>query len=582
MTTDKNSHLILLAPPTSVLKRAIKLQKENFLVINGVWNCEMKHSEGKLCEENNIPILPNDVQVMKQVVREENYNFLIVNGNLDEVWTLVRELKKEHMTVLDSSSFWIMEELLIKEAQLSYSNSIYQELETILTYAQEGIQLVDKEGIVRYINPAFTTITGISAIERIGKSIFEVSPNGSLAEALQSQKPVLGWKNKVKDSSVEVISNAAPIYVDGEMTGAVVTFQDVTQIMKLLQQLHEQTQQINQLHEHLKNIYSTTFSFQDIIGESNAIQQAVVLAEKAATTDSTVLLTGESGTGKELFAHAIHQESPRNSQPFIVINCAAIPEALLESELFGHEKGAFTSAIQAKPGKIEIANGGTLFLDEIGDMSPYLQAKLLRVLQSKQIERVGGLRPQYVDVRIIAATNRNLIQLIKEGVFREDLYYRLNIVRIEVPPLRKRMEDIPSLVDTLIKKIGRRLGLKVSISNKAAAMLTDYHWPGNVRELEGFLERIINENGTGPIADSLVIKHVRQLSYVKGLTKLATSSLPKESEIVPLRVVERSTIEKAMRRFGTTVDGKKRAARSLGISLATLYNKIKDYELLKE
>ncbi len=234
------------------------------------------------------------------------------------------------------------------------------------------------------------------------------------------------------------------------------------------------------------------FHFEGVIGESPKMREVMEVVSLVARTDATVLIYGESGTGKELLARSIHFQSDRADRPFVVVNCGAIAETLLESELFGHEKGAFTGAHARKLGKFEIADGGTLFLDEIGEMSPTMQVKLLRVLQEKTFERVGGVNPINVDVRIIAATNRNLKEMVQEGTFREDLYYRLNVVPIKLPPLRERREDIPLLCDFLIKKHAEKLHKKVKgITPQALRMLKRYHWPGNVRELDNVIERAV-------------------------------------------------------------------------------------------
>ena len=230
----------------------------------------------------------------------------------------------------------------------------------------------------------------------------------------------------------------------------------------------------------------------EILGESRAIREAIAVARKAAAANSTVLLLGESGTGKEVFAHAIHRWSDRRGQPLVVVNCVALSEHLLESELFGHEKGAFTGAHQAKKGKFELANGGTVFLDEIGDMPPALQAKLLRVLQDHNFERVGGTKPIRADLRVIAATNRDLDQAAKEGRFREDLFYRLNVVRITLPPLRERKEDLGVLVPHLVRKFSAEAKKRVrGVSPEAMARLERHDWPGNVRELANVIERAV-------------------------------------------------------------------------------------------
>ncbi len=237
---------------------------------------------------------------------------------------------------------------------------------------------------------------------------------------------------------------------------------------------------------------SRRYAFDNIIGRSPAMQEIFATIERVAPTNATVLIAGESGTGKDLIARAIHHHSPRRDQPFVKINCAAIPETLLESELFGYEKGAFTGATTSKPGKFELADKGTVFLDEIGDVPPAIQVKLLRVLQDKEFERLGSNKVRRVDVRIIAATNADLRSAIESGQFREDLYYRLNVVPINVPPLRQRKEDIPALVDHFIKKYAAEFGRPVAgISDEALEILMKHHWPGNVRELENVIERAV-------------------------------------------------------------------------------------------
>ena len=242
----------------------------------------------------------------------------------------------------------------------------------------------------------------------------------------------------------------------------------------------------------LKREMRERYSFENMIGKSRAMQEIFALIEKIAGTDSTVLITGESGTGKEMAARAIHVLSRRSDRPFVSINCAALPENLLESELFGHVKGAFTGAVSDKKGMFEVAQHGTLFLDEVGEMSPWTQVKLLRALQEKRIRRVGGTEEIAVDVRIIAATNQDLKKRIEEGKFREELYYRLNVISFEMPPLRRRVEDIPLLVNHFLQKYCQQMGKKMKrVSPEAMSLLEMYHWPGNVRELENVIERVV-------------------------------------------------------------------------------------------
>jgi transcriptional regulator with PAS, ATPase and Fis domain len=305
--------------------------------------------------------------------------------------------------------------------------------------------------------------------------------------------------------------------------------------------------------------------FETIVAEAPEMRAALRLATQVAATDATVLILGESGTGKELVARAIHEGSARRGGPFVKVDCAALPEGLLESELFGHEKGAFTDAAAEKPGRFELAHGGTLFLDEVGELPQSLQAKLLRVLQERAFERVGGTRTISVDVRILAATNRDLAKALKGGQFREDLYYRLNVVPILVPPLRRRPEDILPLAAHFLQRFGARYGKVVpGLSPEAAALLRRYSWPGNVRELEHAIERavILWERGV-----------IRPEELAVDLMAVASDGLP-DQELMTLEELEREYIRRVLRR----VRGhKSRAARILGINRKTLLEKRKRY-----
>jgi DNA-binding NtrC family response regulator len=326
------------------------------------------------------------------------------------------------------------------------------------------------------------------------------------------------------------------------------------------------------LHSQLRSRYR----FENIIGTSAALRNVLDMVAKVADTDSTVLVTGESGTGKELIAKAIHFNSRRADQPLITVNCGAIPEELLESELFGHEKGAFTGALRDREGRFEAANGGTIFLDEIGDMSPNLQVKLLRVLQDRSFERVGSSRTRRVDARVIAATNQNLEKAIREGRFREDLYFRLNVIPIEVPPLRSRREDIPQLAQHFLGVLNHERQTKVdSISPGAMAILCDYDWPGNVRQLEHLIERMTVLRGEGEIRD-------------KDIPPLTPSASPSRARLqIPAEGINWNEVVGAfetdlIRQALQMADGNKAAAAALlGLHRTTLVEKIKKKGLEK-
>ncbi|MGB9808791.1 MAG: sigma-54 interaction domain-containing protein, partial [Caldanaerobacter sp.] len=308
---------------------------------------------------------------------------------------------------------------LLKNTSIAY--------EKIFNSIGSGLIVTDEDGNITIFNKLAENITGISMDEAIGRKVQEIIPDVRIESVLKMGKEEMNRKVKVGNNVV--FTNITPIYTGSRIEGAVIVFYEFPQI--------------EYLENELKRNRKLDKAFDIIIGNSGKLKDALTIASKAADTDSTVLIRGESGTGKELVAQAIHYASKRRDKPFIRVNCAAIPVALLESELFGHERGAFTGAVTQKIGKFELADGGTVFLDEIGEIPPEIQVKLLRVIQEKEFERVGGIRTIKVDVRIIAATNKDLEKAIKEGTFREDLYYRLNVIPIMLPPLRERRGDIP-------------------------------------------------------------------------------------------------------------------------------------------
>ena len=322
-------------------------------------------------------------------------------------------------------------------------------------------------------------------------------------------------------------------------------------------------------YRYLRDERDEQFDHYGIIGRSRAIEQIIRRAERVADTKSTVLITGETGTGKELIARAIHHRSLQRDMPLIKVNCAAIPESLLESELFGHVRGAFTGATATKKGKFALADGGTIFLDEIGTMTPALQSKLLRVLQEREFEPLGSERTERIDVRVIAATNRDLRQLVADGRFQEDLFYRLNVIPIELPPLRERRDDIPALVDHFLRKHSQRTGRRIDrIDDAVLVALQQYDWPGNVRELENTIERAV-VLATGPVIS------VRSIS-IAGAAAPATTGLPSLRLRQNLEWVERETIRRALE---SARGVKKDAAELMGISQRALSYYLAKYRI---
>lgn len=365
--------------------------------------------------------------------------------------------------------------------------SIRTLLEAVINSSYDAISVVDENGIMVMINPAYTRLTGLTAEEVLDQpATIDIAEGESIhLKVLETKEPVSGVFMKVGPQKREVVVHCAPIIVEGQLKGSVGVIHDVSSIRRLTEELERARRTIRRLE--------TKYTFRDIIGESPSLQGAIAEAKEVSPTRATVLLLGESGTGKELFAHAIHHASPRKNQLFVRINCAALTESLLESELFGYVEGAFTGAKKTgRKGLFEEAQGGTLFLDEIGVIGLNLQAKLLRVLQEREIRRVGDSTPIPIDVRIIAATNADLKAMIKQGTFREDLYYRLTMAPIHIPALRERTIDIPLLARHLVMKYNMEYGRRAEvIAQEALDFLQANSWPGNVRELENVIGRAV-------------------------------------------------------------------------------------------
>ena len=372
--------------------------------------------------------------------------------------------------------------------QLSVTQHRAEALEDVFESARQGIVVVNEKGIVTHVNKSYENIFCVSRDKLIGCPAVEAIENTRLHIVVRTGIPELGEIQNYQGR--QVIVNRIPLFRDGRICGAIgeAIFKDINEVNLLLEKLHLLERQVSRFQSKLKECGEhnrAEYTFDNIIGSSRLLVQAKNLAAKAAHSNSNVLILGESGTGKELFAHSIHNASHRRGMPFVAVNCAAIPVDLLESELFGYEEGAFTGAKKGgKKGKFELADTGTLFLDEIGDMPLAMQAKILRVLENKCLEKVGSNLTVHCDVRIIAATNRQLSRMVQEHSFREDLFYRLNVIRLQIPPLRERREEIGELVQHLLPGICRNLGVPPKeFDAEAMALLREYQWPGNVREL---------------------------------------------------------------------------------------------------
>lgn len=440
-------------------------------------------------------------------------------------------------------------------------------IETTLEHAYDGILMTDEKNVITMVSPPLLELFNLDKSEVLHKPVEKVLPQLKLSNVFKTETAEVSDFNE--RHGIKYIVHRIPIKKDGKVIGAIgkVMFRQLNEVSDLFKKLQKAENKASFYHQQLQKSESARFTWDHIFSEDPYMEKLKKSAAKAAKGRSTVLIRGESGTGKELFAHAIHNSSARSDGKFVVVNCAAIPEDLLESEFFGYEEGAFTGAKQrGKIGKFDLANGGTLFLDEIGDMSLSLQAKLLRVLQEREFYRVGGNVRVKVDVRIIAATNRNLEEMVKEGEFREDLYYRLNVISLNIPPLRDRVQDVEYLITNLMKELNSMLGTSITgISTQAKSALLQYDWPGNVRELRNVLERAMTFAEYGKIqVEDLPDYLISQISK----PVIQKVSLAEDAEL--------GAIKKAL----TQANGNKaKAARLLGISRSGLYEKIKKYQL---
>ena len=455
--------------------------------------------------------------------------------------------------------------------KLLHENALMQgRLQMILESVQDGICVVDRSGEVTYVNPSYLRIVHKTPEMVVGQNVFETAADGNRCAVLRSGIARIGSIRHKKDGTT-IVANVNPIFVDGEIAGVVSVIKDITEIQTLMERLSQVSAKAEYLEQELLRTKKTAQAFANYIGKSGKVVDVLALASKAADSSANVLIRGESGTGKEVIAEGIHYASGRRRGPFIRVNCGAIPGALLESELFGHEKGAFTGAVRRKLGKFELANHGTIFLDEIGELDKNLQVKLLRVLQQKEFDRVGGEETIHVDVRIIAATNRDLEAMVREGTFRDDLYYRLNVIPIILPPLRDRPDDIPLLVEHFIEKISKENKKDVrGITPDAMQMFMHYRWPGNVRELENVIERVIT------LMDTDLITAAVLPSYIKGdIAGREVQSLADDT-VLPWEEYEKQIIANALRQ-GTSFNG---AAKLLRISHKTVAAKARKYGLV--
>ncbi len=445
-------------------------------------------------------------------------------------------------------------------------------LEEALGHAYEGLVITDPAGYIVKLNQAYATFLGVKLEDAVGRHVTEVIENTRMHVVAKTGIAEIAQLQKIRGH--EMICSRIPILEGGKVVAVVgkVMFQDVDDLFAMTGRFAALKKELEFYKSELNKRLVARYSFDNIVGTSPGLERVKALGRKVARSDTTVLLCGESGTGKELFAHSLHVESHRALGPFVKVNCAAIPETLFESELFGYKAGAFTGAQKhGKKGRFALADKGTIFLDEVSELPAGMQVKLLRVLQEREIEPVGAVEPEPVDVRILAATNKDLEVLMKQGAFRQDLYYRLDVVKLEIPALRERREDVPLIAESLLRQLEKETGIPVEgLSDDARDVLLAYPWPGNVRELRNVLEQAL---------------------YVKGGNVIGRRDLPRAlvaaaagtaEELRTLRALLRQTEEELIRAALHEAKGDKLVAASrLGISKSSMYAKIEQYGIEK-
>ncbi|ADI01976.1 MAG TPA: sigma 54-interacting transcriptional regulator [Syntrophothermus lipocalidus] len=535
---------------------------------------------GLVTKEHLVRILSDGLPQDKPIIDVCHRNVFTTTTTEDLV--LARDVMREHhigrLPVLDETGT-VVGILTAKDVCNGFSDKlevIGRHMQAVMDNITEAIQVVDCFGVITYWNKAAERMFGLKADDVVGKRLKEIYDDGLIESVLKEAKSRRNVLAELKPQQY-AIRNAVPVITPaGDVIGVVCTTQDVTQTMSLLDRLHYANSKVKKLE---KRVRQSEPSSEDVFYTADKFTLRVLQqARKVAATDATVLIQGESGTGKELLARVIYQNSKRSNRPFVEINCSAIPETLFESEMFGYESGSFTGAKrEGKPGKFELAHDGTIFLDEIGELPLEMQAKLLRVIQEGRFYRVGGTNPIEVNVRLIAATNRNLHEMVSEGRFREDLFYRLNVVTLEIPPLRERKGDIPGLVARFINELATDYDREVDgIDDEALDVLVDYDWPGNVRQLRNVLESIIIL-----MEGNLITLHSLEEAGVMDMLRPGNNgSRTKDKEVLMAGEVleeavaktERDVIMRALEECGYN---KARTAEMLGIPRSTLYYKLR-------
>lgn len=565
------------------------IANRNFIKVTP--NISLNECRALAAEKESIVIVANDEQplgiilynqlVDKAVVPNSKItalmrtDFTILEHDAmgDDIMIYLRELPYHPLVVVDKHHEVVgllVLDLLFKELANSLK-TMQATVDAINSVIDEAICVVDHDDQVTHWNKRAEVLYDIKATEIIGKNIEDFFSNLMVTKVIKEREGVDAvYHQPCKDT--HVLISAKPLKIGGAVIGGVSAERDITEVVQLNQKLHFASNQVQELQSEITRITGGNNPFAAIKGHHQKLTELINMAKKVAQTSAAVLIRGESGTGKELFARAIHEASDRAAEPFVVVNCAAIPPSLFESEVFGYEGGAFTGASrQGKTGVFESAHGGTLFLDEVAELPPNLQVKLLRVIQEQEFYRVGGTKPVKVDVRIISATHRNLEAMLGKDLFREDLYYRLNVVALEVPSLRERREDIPELVYQFIREYSQLYDKHISqLEPSVMAILLAYPWPGNVREMKNVIERmVILAEGDTITEDNVPSTLIRPRDKKHRPYQTGLVSVTEQTE----RELIQSTLEQVN-------DNRSQAARILGIPRSTLYYKMHQLGLM--
>jgi PAS domain S-box-containing protein len=527
--------------------------------------------------------------VSKQKIIGKNIYGLIPNTKLPQILETKNKISSEQMRINNKivltnrapifyegeligaiAIFNDIDEIIIAKNALEVSETNLEIYKMIFENAYEGIVAIDSDGYITQFNKSYGKFLNVNPADVIGKHVTDVIENTRLHIVAETGEREEGFIQEINGK--KIVASRIPIIKDGKIISVVgrILFEEISELESLAKRIGQLKERYSYYKDEIKKMEEAKYSFDSIITQNDEVNHLKKVALQAAHSPVTVIISGESGTGKELFAHGIHKASKRRYGAFVRVNCSAIPKNLLESELFGYEKGAFTGADKkGKPGKFEMANGGTIFLDEIGVMPMEMQAKLLRVLQEKEIQRLGSSKIIDLDIRIIAATNENLLSLVDKNKFRKDLYYRLHVVSIELPPLRQRKDDISLLIQQISKEIAKEYQIaKKEFDGEAIKIMESYNWPGNIRELHNCVERCMHLSSNNLITVEDLPESI--LKYSNG--KIVKSMKLKTA-------VEKAEINQIKKVLSYCKDNKTEAAKILDIHRTSLYNKLEKYDL---